>query len=90
MAASVSFLCAGILLVQESAVDWITYSVVAIAVIMNVIFFSFWLQILLTRYELKYWILNIFPILLWYLSLYKFSDKERLRIATNTANTTMS
>lgn len=43
MAASVSFLCAGILLMQEQGVDWITYIVVALAVIMNVMFFAFWL-----------------------------------------------
>ena len=43
MAASVSFLCAGILLMQENKVDWITYTIVAIAVIMNVMFFAFWL-----------------------------------------------
>jgi len=90
MAASVSFLAAGILLGQATSVDWITYIIVALAVIINVMFFTFWVQILLTRYEFKYPILNIFPVLLRWISFYKFSDKERTRIVTNTANTTMS
>jgi len=43
MIASVSFLSAGILFMQEDSVAWITYFIVILAVIVNVMFFAFWL-----------------------------------------------
>jgi hypothetical protein len=84
MIASISFLCAGVLFQQKFAVEWITWFVLVLAVLANVSFFAFWGMIFIMRYEAKFPILNIFPLLLRYPSLYKVSDKEKGRIITNT------
>ena len=46
MIASISFLCSGILYQQSINVDWLTWAGLILAVILNVQFFAFWLQIL--------------------------------------------
>jgi hypothetical protein len=78
MVASLGFILAGILFLQTDISPYLSWIIVIILTMVNISFFAFFLQILGRRYESKFTILNIFPVILQYFSCYKFSQEEML------------